>query len=159
MAKYKEVYSSAPARTPKLQFTAEQPSTKECWIPPKKDTSCPRAKEEPQQDSRRGKIMFRIKPHSHQKHSEGSNKFCVHQDPETSQRLSQTCLWVFECLLQRYRSPVACHRGVAALCSRPVSHSMGHESYWEITINPTIESPSRQSTNWRRIIPNKFSCC
>ena len=49
--------------------------------------------------------------------------------------------------------------GAGALCSRPVSHSMGHESYWEITINPTVESPSRQSTNWRRIIPNKFSCC
>ena len=28
--------SSSPARTPKLQLTAEQPSTGECWIPPKK---------------------------------------------------------------------------------------------------------------------------
>ena len=28
--------SSSPARTPKLQLTAEQPSTGECWIPTKK---------------------------------------------------------------------------------------------------------------------------
>ena len=28
--------SSSPARTPKLQVAAEQPSTGKCWIPPKK---------------------------------------------------------------------------------------------------------------------------
>ena len=28
--------SSTSVRTPKLQLTAEQPSTGECWIPPKK---------------------------------------------------------------------------------------------------------------------------
>ena len=27
--------------------------------------------------------MFRIKSHTHQKRSEGSNKLCAHQDPET----------------------------------------------------------------------------
>ena len=32
------MHSSSPARTPKLQFTAEQPSTGEFWIPPIKDT-------------------------------------------------------------------------------------------------------------------------
>ena len=32
------------ARTPKLQLTAEQPLTGECWIPPKKDTPHLRAK-------------------------------------------------------------------------------------------------------------------
>ena len=43
---------------------------------------CPRAKEKPQQDSRRGKIAFRIKPHNHQRHSEGSNKsLCTPGDP------------------------------------------------------------------------------
>ena len=30
----------------------------------KRDTTCPRAKEKPQQDGRRGKIMFIIKPHT-----------------------------------------------------------------------------------------------
>ena len=58
------------------------------------DTSHPRAKEKPQQDGRRGKINFRIKPHSHQRHSEGSNKCRTHQDPETPQRLRQNCVWM-----------------------------------------------------------------
>ena len=50
MVEQKDVYSSSPARTPKLQLTAEPPSTEECWIPPKKDTPHPRAKEKPQKD-------------------------------------------------------------------------------------------------------------
>ena len=50
MAEKKNVHSS-PAKTPKLQLTAEQPLTGECWIPPKKDTPYPRAKEKPQQGS------------------------------------------------------------------------------------------------------------
>ena len=53
-----------------------------CWTtidskmldPTKKDTPLPRAKEKPQQDGRWGKFMFGIKPHIHQRHSEGSNK-------------------------------------------------------------------------------------
>ena len=45
-----------------------------------------------QQDGRRGKITFRIKPHTCQRCSEGSNKPCAHQDPETPQRLSQNCV-------------------------------------------------------------------
>ena len=36
--------------------------------------------------------MFRIKPHSHQRHSEGSNKHCVHQDPETPETELELCL-------------------------------------------------------------------
>ena len=47
-----------------------------------KHTQPPRTKEKPQQDGRRGKIAFRIKPHSHQRRSEGSNKtFCIQGDP------------------------------------------------------------------------------
>ena len=34
----------------KLQLSAEQPLTGECWIPPKKDAPHPRAKEKPQKD-------------------------------------------------------------------------------------------------------------
>ena len=65
---------SSPMRSPKLQLPAEQPSTGECWIPPKKDTPYPRAKEKPPKDGRRGKIMFRVKPHTLQRYLEGSNK-------------------------------------------------------------------------------------
>ena len=38
MAEKKDMHSSSPARTPKLQLAAEQPLTGECWIPPKKNT-------------------------------------------------------------------------------------------------------------------------
>ena len=37
--------------------------------------------------------MFRIKPHSHQRCSEGSKNPCAHQDPGTPQSLRQNCIW------------------------------------------------------------------
>ena len=58
MVEWKDVHSTSPAKTPKLQFTAEQLLTGECWIPPKKGTPCLRAKEKPQQDGRRGEIVL-----------------------------------------------------------------------------------------------------
>ena len=64
MAEQKDVHSSSPVRTPKLQLAAEQLLTGECWIPPKKDTPHPKAKEKPQKDGRRDEIAFRIKPTS-----------------------------------------------------------------------------------------------
>ena len=64
-------------------------------------------------------------------------KTYAHQDPETPQRLSQTCLWVFEYLLQRHGSPVACHRGRGSGCSRPGSHSVWHKPFWRSSpLNP-----------------------
>ena len=76
------MHSSSPVRTPQLQLTAEQSSTGECWIPQKKDTPHTRAKENPQEDGRRGEIAFRVKPHTCQRCSEGSNKtLCTPGDP------------------------------------------------------------------------------
>ena len=112
-------------RTCAHQLAAEQPLT-ECWITPKKDTPCPRAKEKPQKDGRRGEIMFTIKPHTWQRCLEAQTKLCVHQDPETPQRQSQTCL----SLLWRYRSAVACYRGRGSGCSRPGSCSVWHKPSW-----------------------------
>ena len=83
---------SSSVRTLKLKLAAEQLSTGECWIPPKKDTLHPRAKEKTQQDGRRGEIAFRIKPHTCQRHSEGSNKPSAHQDPGTPQTEKELCL-------------------------------------------------------------------
>ena len=81
-------------RTPELQLAAEQ-STREYWIPPKKDIPHPRAKERPQQDGWRGKITFRIKPLTHQRCSEGSNKPYVHQDAGTpTETEPERCLGV-----------------------------------------------------------------
>ena len=41
------MHLSSPVGTPKLQLTAEQPLAGEGWVPPKKDTMHPRAKEKP----------------------------------------------------------------------------------------------------------------
>ena len=58
------------------------------------NTPCPRAKEKPQQDGRRGKIAFGIKSNICQRRLEGSNKSCAHQDPKIPQRLTELCLSV-----------------------------------------------------------------
>ena len=49
------------------------------------DTPLPRAKRKPQQDGRRIKFTFRIKPHFCKRCSEGSNKPCSsgQRDPQT----------------------------------------------------------------------------
>ena len=89
------MHSSSPVRTPKLQLAAEQLSPGECWIPPKKDTSCPRAKEKPQQDRRKGKNTFRIKPYTYQRCSEGSNKtLCAPGDPTETDPNLPLRVWV-----------------------------------------------------------------
>ena len=77
------VFSSS-TRTLKLQLTAEQPLTGECWIPPKKkkkNTQCPRAKEKPQEDGRRGKIMLESNPIPTRDARRAQTKPCMHQDP------------------------------------------------------------------------------
>ena len=57
MVERKDVCSSSPERTPKLQLTAGQPSDRRMLDPTKKEkhTLHPRAKKKTQQDSRRGK--------------------------------------------------------------------------------------------------------
>ena len=57
-------------------------------------------------------------------------KPCAHQEPETPLRLSQTCLWVFECLLWRHGSAVACFGDRGSGCSRPQSCSVWHKPSW-----------------------------
>ena len=83
---------TSPVRTPKYNslWTAIDRTMLD---PTKKDTPCPRAKEKPQQDGRRGKILSRIKPHTCQRYSEGSNKTLC--DQEIPQRLTRPA---FECL-------------------------------------------------------------
>ena len=92
MVELKDMHSSSPVRTPKLYLAAEIPSIVKFWIPLKKDIPFPGTKEKPQQDGRRGKITIRIKPLILQRCSEGSNKSCAHQDPDTPQKLSQNCV-------------------------------------------------------------------
>ena len=87
--------SSFPVRTPKLQPTAGQPLIGECQIPTKKDTLCPRAKEKPPARWHVGQIVFRIKPHSHHRRSQGSNKnLCAPGDPTENEPDLPLSVWV-----------------------------------------------------------------
>ena len=93
MVEQKDMNKFSSLRVPKLHLTTEQPSLENVRSDQKNDIPFPRAKENPQQDSRMGEIGF-TKPHTHQRRSEGSNIPCVHQDPETPQKLRQNCVWV-----------------------------------------------------------------
>jgi len=56
------VYSSPPVTVPRSQIAVEQPSTGECWNPPKKDTLQPKTQKKLQKDGRRGTIMIKSSP-------------------------------------------------------------------------------------------------
>ena len=149
---------SSPARTPKLQLDAEQPLAGECWNPPKKDTPHPR------QDSRRGAIPFKIKPHTHQRGLEGTNKTLCAPGPrerssEPHKKMSQISLWVFQSRLWNHASD-----------GLPQGQGLCQQHSWEaqvvvqvpledVTINPTIEPSGGWSTNRRTITPKKISHC
>ena len=134
----------------------EQPSTGECWIPPKKDTPHPRAKERFQQEGRRGEMAFRIKPHSCQRSLEGSNKTLCPPGPRDSTE-SEPDLPLSVSF--RGGSAVACCGDRVSGCSRLGRHSVWIALLKEVAISPTIEPPSRRPTNWRTIVPKKFSHC
>ena len=72
-------------------------------------------------------------------------KLCVHQDLEATQRLSQTCLWVFECLLWRHGSAVTCPWDRGSSCSRPGTPSVWHKPSWRKS--PLAPPQSYQATH------------
>ena len=61
-------------------------------------------------------IEFRIKPHTRQRCSEGSNIPCAHQEPETPQRLRQHCVWLPP---EEVRVSSGLLQGRGSGCSRP----------------------------------------
>ena len=86
------------------------------WSNQKKNSPLQRAKEKPQQDGRRGKIMFSIKPHTCQRCLKGSNKtLCTPRPRDTTETDPDLCL----SLLWRYGSAVAYHRGRGSGCNIP----------------------------------------
>ena len=115
-------------RTPKLQLAAEQPLTGECWIPPKNTPNIQEQRRSPSRTVGGAKSCLESNPIPIRDAQSAQTKPCTHQ--ESPQRLSQICLWVSECLLQRYGSTVACHKGRGSGYRRQ-----------EVTINPTIEPP------------------
>ena len=90
MVEYKDVSSSSPVRTPKLQLTAEVPLTGEGWIPPKKYTHVQRQRRSLSKMIGGGKLHLESNPIHIRDIQRAQTKPCVHQ--ETPQRLSQTCL-------------------------------------------------------------------
>ena len=80
------------------------------------DTPCPRAKEKPQKDGRRSKIMFRINPIS-DKDAQRAQTSLVHTRTQRPHRDWDRT--VFECLPSRYGSEVTCHKGGDSGCGRP----------------------------------------
>ena len=106
----------------------------------KKDTAHSRAKEKPQQDSKRGKITFRTKPHTRQRCLESSNKTLSTPGPrDPTETEPDLCL----SLLQRYVSAVACHRGRGSGCSYLSHKTCDISPLAGVAINPTIEPPRR----------------
>ena len=96
---------------------------------PTKRYTCPRAKEKSQQVGRRDEITFKMKPIPIRNAGRAQTKPCAHQDPETPQRLSQTCLCVAGCLLQRHRGPAVASGGDRGSgCSRTGRRGMWHKS-------------------------------
>ena len=148
-----DMCSSSPKRTPKLQLTAEPSSTGECWIPPKKDTPHPRAKEKPQQDGRRSKITIRIKTPYLLDTLRGLKKTLCTPGPRHPTE-AEPDLNLNECLL--WRSAVSCCCSRSSGCSRPGRHTLWCKSSWRKSISPTIESPSKRPTDWRILLPKKF---
>ena len=142
----KDVHSSSPARTPKLQLATEESSKGECWIPPRKDIPSPRAKEKPQQDGRSGEIM---KPYTCQTCSEAPNKTLyiqrLHRDWARPVLESSAKVQLSSILPQGQGLWVQQSRGITPL--------------EEVAINPTAEPQSRWPTNCRKILPVKFSHC
>ena len=152
IAEYKDICSSSPVRTQKLQLTAEQTSIGECWSPSKKDAPCPRTKQKPQQDGRRGRrgeTKFRIKFHAIRDVWRAQTKTCVHQDPGIPQETEPDLplsVWV---------SPAEAGLSNGLLWGQ----GLWLQQTWEVWhVSPTIE-PSRQPINWKTIVPKKFSYC
>ena len=140
---------------PKLQLTDEQPLTGECYIPPKKKKK-KKKKPHVQGQGRSPKLVGRAKshfesnPHTHQRAWRAQTNCCVHQDPGTPKRLRHTCLWVFECLLWRYRQQWPAE---------------GREALAAANLGGSAREPHHRATEqttyyWRTIIPKKFlNCC
>ena len=131
-----------PARIPKWQLATEQPST-ECWIPPN-TTHIQEQRRSQSKTVGRVKLNLESNPIPVRDAQRTQTKPCVHQ--ETPQRLSQTWLWVFKCLLWRYRSAVASQN----------LHRTGETDSWREHTKPCVhqdpEERSRGPTrDWPRL--------
>ena len=77
-------------KSSKITTLSKQPSTGECWIPPRKDTPRPGQRRSPSKTVRGAKSHLESNSIPARDDRRVQTKPCVHQDPDTPQRLSQT---------------------------------------------------------------------
>ena len=77
------MYSSSPARTPKLQLAAEQPLAGKCWIPPKKIPHVQGQRRSPNKMVGGAKLRLESNPILTGDAWMTQTKPCVQQDAET----------------------------------------------------------------------------
>ena len=111
-------------RTPKLQLFAEQLLTGECWIPhtQKKILHIQGQRRSPNKTVRGVKSHLEPNLIPARDAWRAQTKPWVHQDPETPQRLSQTCVWV-SCrgMCQLWPATGAGALGAATWVTQPVA--------------------------------------
>ena len=116
--------------------------------PTKKDIPHPRAKEKPQQDGRRGKIAFGIKPHTCQRCSEGSNKTSCAPGPRDPTRDWARPTFEFLSVSRGGTGQQWSAMGTGALTAADLG-GVAYEPHHRAT----------QQTIWRTITSKKFSHC
>ena len=158
MAEQKNVHSS-PTRTPKSELAAKQPSTGECWIPPKKilhvqrhrksskktvggEQSCLKSNLRTTRDARKDKNKTLCTPGPRERSSDS------HKRPrENCMSVSYRGMGQHWPAVGTQALVAAAQGGIACGISPPGG---GH-------LQPPREPLSRQLTNWRTITPMKFS--
>ena len=100
----------------------------------------PGAKEKPQQDGRRGRIMFRIKPHAHQTFLEGSNKTLCAPGPRDSTETEPDLPFSVSCGGTSQQTP-ATGAGLRVQQNWITQH-VALALLEEVTIGPTVGPPS-----------------
>ena len=83
---------SSSVKTPKLHLAAEQPSTEECWIPPEKIPQVQGQRRSLSKMVGGAKSLLESNLIPDRDAQRAQAKPYAHHNPETPQRLSQTCL-------------------------------------------------------------------
>ena len=127
--------SSATARTPELQLAAEQLSTEECWIPPKKIPHVQGQRRSPSKTVGGVKSHLESNPIPSRNAQRAQTNLCVPGPRDPTETEPELCLSV-SCESTGQQWPAT---GAGALGA--VDLGMGRALLEEVAINPTIELP------------------
>ena len=137
--------SSSPARTPKLQLTAEEPPTGECWIPPEKIPHIQGQRRSPNKMAGGAKSHLESNPIP-------ARDDCKAQTRTQGPQMRDWARPTFECLCISCGG--ACQQWPIARKGALAAADLG-----SMPCEPHHRAPNRQSTNWRIIISKKFTHC